>query len=75
MANNLYKSLGKQNMMLPGPLGNMQTFMQKFNQFRQSFQGNPQQQVQQLLNSGKMTQDQFNQLRNIAQQIQGMMNK
>lgn len=34
--------------------------IQKFQQFKQQFRGNPQEQVQQLLNSGKITQDQYN---------------
>ena len=46
----------------------------QLNQFRQTFQGNPKQQVQQLLNSGKMSQQQFNQLSQMATQIQNMMN-
>lgn len=41
--------------------------MQEFFQFVQNFQGNPQQQVQNMLNSGQMTQDQFNQLNNMWQ--------
>lgn len=45
---------------LPGPLGNMQNMMNQFQQFRSQFQGNPQQQVQNLLNSGRMTPQQFN---------------
>ena len=50
-------------------------FMQQFQAYAKQFQQNgqnPQQIVQQLLNSGKMTQAQFNQLRNIANQITGM---
>ena len=43
--------------------------VQQFNQFRQTFQGNPQEQVQQLLNSGQMTQEQFSQLQQMAQQF------
>lgn len=34
--------------------------IQRFQQFKQQFRGNPQEQVQQLLNSGKITQDQYN---------------
>lgn len=47
--------------------------MQQFQQFKSSFTGNPQQQVMQLLNSGKMSQEQFNQLQMIAKQFQGML--
>lgn len=47
--------------------------MQRFNQFRQMFKGNPQQQVQQMLNSGKISQAQYNQAVQMAQQFQRMM--
>lgn len=47
--------------------------MQQFQQFKQNFQGNPQEQVQQLLNSGKMTQEQLNQIMPMAQQMYGML--
>lgn len=71
--NNLYKSLGSQTMKLPGTLGNIQTFMNQFNQFRQTFNGNPQQQIQEMLNSGKISQEDYNQAVKMAQTIQGMM--
>ena len=47
--------------------------IQKFYQFRNNFKGNPQQQVQQLLNSGKVTQQQYNQAVQKAQIIQRML--
>ena len=47
-------------------------FMSKFQQFRQNFKGNPQEQVQQLLNSGKVSQDQYNRAVQMAQQFQRM---
>ena len=74
MANQLFNVLGS-NSNLPGPLGNMQNMLQQLNQFRQSFQGDPKQQVQQLLNSGKMSQSQYNQLSQMATQIQNMLTK
>ena len=43
------------------PMNNMQALMQRFQQFRQTFRGDPRQQVQQLMNSGKFTQEQYNQ--------------
>lgn len=51
--------------------GNMQNFMNQFNQFRQNFDSNqnPQQVVQQLLDSGRMSQQQFNELSQMANQI------
>lgn len=58
---------------LPGPIGKMQTMMQSFQQFAGAFKGDPKQTVQGLLNSGKMTQEQYNQLQNMARQFQQMM--
>ena len=49
--------------------GNM---LQRFQQFRQNFKGDPQQQVQQLLNSGRVSQSQYNQAVQMAQQFQRM---
>jgi len=72
MANSLFNALGG-NPKLPGPFGNMQNMIQKLNQFKQSFQGDPKQQVQQLLNTGKMSQNQYNQLSQMATQIQNML--
>ena len=46
--------------------------LQRFQQFRQNFRGDPQQQVQQLLNSGRVTQQQYNQAVQMAQQLQRM---
>ena len=55
-------------------VNNPMQFMQRFQDFARQFQQsgqNPQQVVQQLLNQGKMTQDQFNHFRTIANQITG----
>ena len=46
--------------------------MQMYQQFRQSFQGNPQQQIQQMLNSGMVNQGQYNKAVQLAQQFQRM---
>lgn len=59
------------NMM--NPIGNMSGLLQQFTQFRQSFRGDAKQQVQQMLNSGRITQEQYNRAVQIAQQIQSMM--
>ena len=69
--NPLYNILN--NVQLPGQLGNFQQFMQQFNQFRSGYSGNPQQDVQNLLSSGRMSQEQFNTYANMATQIQAMM--
>lgn len=57
------------------PFQNVQMMMQKFQQFRQSFTGNPAQQIQQMLNSGKVNQSQYNQAVQMAQQFQRMLGK
>ena len=74
MANSLFKTLGG-NSMMPNPFNNVQNLLQRLNQFRQSFSGDPKEQVQQLLNSGKMSQSQYNQLSQMATQIQNMLNQ
>lgn len=51
----------------------MNNLMKQFQAFKKNFQGDPQQKVQELLNSGQMTQAQFNQLSQMAQQFQQMM--
>ena len=56
--------------------GNFQNFMAQFNQFKQQIQQegvNPQQRVQELLQSGKMSQQQFEQCRQIANMFMNNM--
>lgn len=66
----LFSMFGKPQQPMNNGFANL---INQFNRFRQSFQGDPQQQVQQLLNSGQMTQQQFNQLSQAATQFQNMM--
>lgn len=56
-------------------LGNNQMtgLMQRFQQFQRTFQGDPRQQIQQLMNSGKVTQAQYNAAVQQAQQMMQMM--
>jgi len=46
--------------------------MMQFMQFRNSFQGNPQQTVQQMLQSGQVSPERYQQAVNMAQQLQGL---
>lgn len=46
--------------------------MAKFNAFRQSFKGNPQQMIQNMLNSGRITQTQLNSAMQKANQMAKM---
>lgn len=72
MPNPLFHALGggRAPAMNDGGFGSM---MQEFAQFRQAFRGDPQAEVQRLLNSGQMTQAQYNQLVSIAGQIMPML--
>lgn len=47
--------------------------VQQFNQFRQQFHGDPRQQIQQMLNSGKITQVQYNQAVQRAKALQSLL--
>lgn len=49
--------------------GEIGRFMTQFQQFRNNFRGDARAEVQRLLNSGEMTQEQFNQLHSMAQQL------
>lgn len=49
--------------------------IQEFNKFRSSFNGDPQQQVQNLLNSGQMTQEQFAQLSAMARNFEQLLKR
>lgn len=51
------------------PMNNIQQVLQRFKQFQQSFHGDARQQVQQLLNSGKVTQAQYDNAVKLAQQF------
>ena len=54
-------------------LNNMMSLVGQFNQFKNNFQGDPRAKVQELLNSGKMTQEQLNELQAMAKQLQGFL--
>ena len=54
---------------------NPMQMMQQFQQFKANFRGDPQQEVQKLLNSGRMTQQQYNQLQQMAVQMSQMMGR
>ena len=53
-------------------MGNNQ-MLERFRKFKQSFSGDPRQKVQELLNSGQMSQSQFNQLQQMAQQFKNIL--
>lgn len=61
MANSLYQQYGQQNQ--NGGL------IQRLNQFKQTFSGDPRQAVQNLINSGRISQAEVNRLSQQADQI------
>ena len=65
-----FNQLGKAPQM---PMNGFQNVMQRFQQFQRMFSGNAEQQVKQLLQSGRVTQDQYNQAVQMAKQFQQMM--
>ena len=66
MNNPLYKQIQQQNQ------NPMNLFMQRFQQFRQSFFGDPQEQIQKMMNSGKISQQDYNNAYQKAQQVMRM---
>ena len=65
MSNPLYQMMGQQ---MP-----QNGLLQRFQQFQQMFRGDPRQQVQQLLNSGRVSQSQYNQAVQMANQFAKMI--
>lgn len=63
--NPLYQQLLMQNM----PGNNILTFFQKFQQFRNNFQGDPKQQIEAMLKSGQISQQQYDAAVAQAQQL------
>lgn len=68
--NPLFNALGG---VLPAGDGGFGGMLAQLNQFKQSFHGDPQKEVQRLLASGQMTQQQYNQLAGMANQIMQFM--
>ena len=70
MANPLYKQYNQ-------PLNDngLSQIIEQAKQMRKTFNGNPQQVVQNLLNSGQMSQADFNKYSQIAQQVMQFMGK
>lgn len=70
MSNPLFSMFGGMNAM---PNNNMMQMVQQLMRFKQSFKGDPRQQVQQMLNSGQVTQEQYNRAVQMANMLQQMM--
>ena len=82
MANSLYNQLSNNNngfiqqqpfQQLFNQFGGMQEMLNKFNYFKNNFQGNPAQIGQMLLQSGQLSQQDFNQLSKLATQLRNIL--
>lgn len=58
---------------MPGMMGNFGQLMQKFQQFRSTFQGDPKAEVEKLLQSGKINQEQLNMVQGLAKQFESFL--
>ena len=65
--NPLFNILGGNRSSLPG---NMMNILKQFQQFKSTFNGDPRQQIQQMLNSGQISQSQYNQAVQMANELQ-----
>lgn len=69
MSNPLFNALGGGMPQGNGPMQMMQQFMQ----FKQNFKGDPKAEVEKMLQSGKISQQQLNQVQQMAGQFQHML--
>ena len=70
MSNSIFNVLGPQRIDKGNDLTQMLT---QFNEFKSMFKGDPKQQVQSLLRSGQMSQEQFKQLAEQADQLRAFL--
>lgn len=68
MSNPLFQALGGGQMV--GPMGELMQLKQRFQQFQSGFQGDPKAEVNKLLQSGAMSQQELNQLQSMAKQFE-----
>ena len=52
-----------------GQPNNIANLLSQFNQFRSTFSGNPEMRVKQMLQNGQMSQEQFNEIAQMANQL------
>lgn len=67
MGNPFFQAMGGGRM--PGPLGNFQQMMQQFQQFKATFRGDPKAEVERMLQSGQINQQQLDMVQGLAQQF------
>lgn len=64
---------GNQQMGNAAPNSPMAQMIQQFQQFRQTFSGDPRQTIQQMLNSGRISQAQYDNAVQTAQQLMNIL--
>lgn len=69
MSNPLFNALGGGIPQGNGPMQMIQQFMQ----FKQNFKGDPKAEVQKMLQSGRISQQQLNQVQQMAGQFQNLL--
>lgn len=57
----------------PTPQGGVMGMLQQFMQFKNQFQGDPKQKVMEMLNSGQITHQQFEQAAGMAKQLENLL--
>ena len=74
MPNPLFNALGGGRApQMPGQMGQFQRMMQQFQQFKQNFNGDPKAEVEKLVQSGKISQQQLNQMQQMAVQFRHLL--
>ena len=69
MSNPLFNVLGGGMLQGNGPM----QMIQQFIQFKQNFKGDPKEEIQKMLQSGKISQQQLNQVQQMAGQSQSLL--
>ena len=65
MANPLFELMGNQNPMIK--------MLKQFEEFKRTFSGDPKQQVEQLVSSGRVSKEQYEKAVNMANQLQQLI--
>ena len=68
MANPIFNALGNSS-----SVGGFQGMLREFQKFKATFQGDPKKEVEKLLQSGRINQQQLNQLQEMAKQFQQLI--
>ena len=71
MNNSLFNTFNQNQM--PMPQNRLTNMINSFNQFRTAFSGNPEQRVKSMLQNGQMSQQQFEQLAQMANQLRPLI--